>query len=122
MINSIKKRYYFNVGGGIAQRSIVLASDVAKCIINASNYGGVYNLTDGVNPSISQLSNYLAGIYGINFVPNMPLILAKVLAKIGDLFPMPINSNKLSKLVNTLTFDDSKARNVFNWNPRPVVI
>ena len=53
----------------------------------------------------------------------MPLFFAKVLAKIGDLIgdKFPINSNKLSKIMSPLTFDDSKARKAFGWNPSLVI-
>jgi hypothetical protein len=39
--------------------------------------------------------------------------------KLGDNFP--INSNKLSKITSTLTFDDSKAREAFGWKPTSVI-
>jgi hypothetical protein len=53
----------------------------------------------------------------------MPLFIAKGLAKIGDILGnvFPINSNKLSKITSTLTFDDSKARIAFGWDPNPVL-
>ena len=53
----------------------------------------------------------------------MPLFVANLLAKFGDLLgnSFPINSNKLSKITSALTFDDSKARNTFGWKPTPVL-
>jgi hypothetical protein len=45
-------------------------------------------------------------------------------SKIGDLINIaayPINSNKLSKINSTLTFDDSKARLAFGWEPNSVL-
>jgi hypothetical protein len=53
----------------------------------------------------------------------MPLFIANVLAKTGDILgnPFPINSNKLLKITSTLTFDDSKARVAFGWDPTPVL-
>ena len=55
-------------------------------------------------------------------MPNLPRFAAVILAKIGDLIgnSFPINSNKLSKITSTLTFDDSKARLAFGWEPTPV--
>ncbi|MCF8340659.1 MAG: NAD-dependent epimerase/dehydratase family protein [Chitinophagaceae bacterium] len=123
MINGIKKGYYFNIAGGRAQKSMVLASDVAQCILKVSEIGGIYNLTDGYHPTFNELSHIISLQLGRKFVPNMPLFFAKVLAKIGDLIgdKFPINSNKLSKIMSPLTFDDSKARKVFGWNPSPVI-
>ena len=123
MIKGIKKGYYFNIAGGETQKSMVLASDVAQFILKVSEIGGVYNLTDGYNPSFKELSVTISLQIGRKFVPNIPLIFAKVLAKIGDIVgdKFPLNSNKLAKLLAPLTFDDSKARKAFDWNPRPVL-
>lgn len=123
MIKGIKKGYYFNIAGGKAQKSIVLASDVAKCILKVSEIGGIYNLTDGCHPTFSELSRTISLQLGRKFVPNLPLFYAKFLAKIGDLIgdKFPINSIKLSKIISPLTFDDSKARKAFGWNPSPVI-
>lgn len=123
MIKGIKKGYYFNIAGGRAQKSMVLASDVAQCILKVSEIGGIYNLTDDYHPTFSELSRLISLQLGKKFVPNMPLFFAKVLAKIGDLIgdKFPINSNKLSKIMSPLTFDDSKARKAFGWNPSLVI-
>lgn len=123
MIQGIKKGYYFNIAGGNARKSMVLASDIAKLILNASEVGGIYNLTDGMNPSINELSKNISQNFDKSFVPNMPLFIAKVLAKIGDKLgnTFQFNSNKLSKITSTLTFDDTKARMAFGWNPTPVL-
>ncbi len=123
MIKGIKKGYYFNVAGGNAKKSMVLASDIAKFILKAAEVGGTYNLTDGIHPTFNELSKNISRQFSKSFVPNMPLFIAKMLAKIGDLLgnTFPINSNKLSKITSTLTFDDSKARSAFGWNPTPVL-
>jgi len=123
MIRGIKTGYYFNIAGGNAKKSMVLASDIAKFILKAAEIGGTYNLTDGIHPSFNELSKNLSQQFGRSFVPNMPLFVANLLAKFGDLLgnSFPINSNKLSKITSTLTFDDSKARNTFGWKPTPVL-
>ncbi len=123
MIKGIKSGYYFNIAGGRAQKSMVLASDVAQYILKVSVVGGVYNLTDGYHPTFNQLSRTISLKFGRKFVPNMPLFFAIILATIGDLIgdKFPINSNKLSKIMAPLTFDDSKARKAFGWNPSPVI-
>jgi nucleoside-diphosphate-sugar epimerase len=123
MIRGIKKGYYFNIAGGTAKKSMVLASDIAKFILKAAEVGGTYNLTDGTHPTFNELSKSISINLGKPFVPNMPLFIAKILAKIGDRLgnAFPINSDKLSKITSTLTFDDSKARNAFGWKPTPVL-
>jgi nucleoside-diphosphate-sugar epimerase len=123
MIRGIKKGYYFNVAGGNAKKSMVLASDIAKFILKAAEVGGIYNLTDGLHPTFNELSKSISQNLGKSFVPNMPSLLANVLAKLGNILgdTFPINSNKLFKITSTLTFDDSKARKAFGWKPTPVL-
>jgi nucleoside-diphosphate-sugar epimerase len=123
MIKGIKNNYYFNVAGGNAQKSMVLATDVANLISKVVNIAGIYNLTDGVHPTFDQLSSIISSKFNKSFTPNLPFFIAKIFAKFGDLFgeSFPINSNKLKKITSTLTFDDSKARISFGWNPIPVI-
>ncbi len=123
MIRGIKNGYYFNIAAGKAKKSMVLATDVAKIIFKASEVGGTYNLTDGFHPTVNDLSKSISLQLKKSIVINIPFNLAKILAKIGDLFgsKFPINSNKLYKLTSTLTFDDSKARNSIGWNPTPIL-
>ena len=123
MIKAIKRRYYFNIAGGSAQKSMVLASDVAECLLKVSEIGGIYNLTDGYHPNFKELSRIISLQFSGTSVPNMPLFIAVICAKIGDLLGdnFPINSYKLYKIMATMTFDDSKARVSFGWNPTPVL-
>lgn len=118
MIKAIQKRYYFNVGGGKAKKSMVLAEDIARFITVIAPIGGIYNLTDGVHPTLKELSTVLAK----KKLLNLPLHLAKIFAKIGDLLGdvSPLNSKKLKKLTFDLTFDDSKAREN-GWNSQSVL-
>jgi nucleoside-diphosphate-sugar epimerase len=123
MIKGIKKGFYFNISGGMAKKSMVLAEDVAKHIIKSAEIGGIYNLTDGYHPSFLELSNHIAFQLGKKNPLNLPLWLTKCMAKFGDIFGnnAPINSNKLKKITSDLTFDDSKARKAFGWDPTPVL-
>jgi len=123
MIEGIQKDYYFNIAGGYAKKSMVLAKDVAKSILKVAEIGGIYNLTDGYHPSFAELSNHISIQLGKGKPMNMPLWLASIIAKFGDLLgsKAPLNTNKLKKITSDLTFDDSKAREAFGWNPNPVL-
>jgi nucleoside-diphosphate-sugar epimerase len=123
MINGIKSGYYFNIGGGIVKKSMVLASDISSFLIPASDVGGVYNLTDGYHPSFNELSYSIANQMGKMYIPNIPYLVAKLIGLIGDCFGknFPINSLKVLKITSTLTFDDSKARLNFGWSPNSVL-
>ena len=123
MIKGIRKGYYFNIAGGSAKKSMVLASDVAKYLLKASEIGGTFNLTDGYHPSFFELSENISHQLGKNRPKNLPLWLAKVSALIGDLFgaKAPLNSDKLCKITSDFTFDDTKAREAFGWDPTPAL-
>jgi nucleoside-diphosphate-sugar epimerase len=123
MIRGIKKGYYFNVAGGIAKKSMVLAEDVAKSIERVASIGGIYNLTDGYHPSFSEISYHISIQLNKSKPLNMNLWLAKLAAYFGDYLGSKalINTNKLNKITSDLTFDDSKARKAFGWKPRGVL-
>tara|TARA_B110000211_G_C14033535_1_gene533341 strand:+ start:639 stop:1544 length:906 start_codon:yes stop_codon:yes gene_type:complete len=123
MIKGIHKGYYFNIAGGRAKKSMVLAEDVAKAILSVAEIGGIYNLTDGYHPSFAELSNHIFFQLGKGKPMNMPFWLARIASNLGDLLgnKAPLNTNKLMKITSDLTFDDTKAREVFGWNPTPVL-
>ncbi len=123
MIQAINKGYYFNIDGGKSRKSIVLAEDVARFILPASEVGGIYNLTDGHHPSFQELSHFIARQNGKQWIPNMPFLFAKILSNIGDIIgpPFPLNSYKLKKIISDLTFDDSLAKDNFGWAPNSIV-
>lgn len=123
MIKGIKKGYYFNIDSGKARKSMVLAEDIAKHILKAGGVGGIYNLTDGCHPSFFQLSESISRQLNRRRSKNLPFWLAKQLALIGDLFgtKAPLNSDTIRKITSDFTFDDSKARLAFGWNPIPVL-
>lgn len=121
MIKAIKSGYYFRLGDGEARKSMVMAEDIARAIPSWINESGVYNLTDGVHPSLVELDEYIAGRFGKK-VKKFPLAFLKAIGKIGDLIPgFPLNSYRIAKLSNELTFSDKKARVELNWIPRPVI-
>ncbi|RDI12170.1 NAD-dependent epimerase/dehydratase family protein [Flavobacterium sp. AG291] len=119
MIKAIDKGYYFNIAGGRARKSMVLIKDVASFIPLAASVGGVYNLTDGVHPAFSDLSYAISKKKSFN----LPLVIAKIMGKFGDLLgdKAPITSLKVKKIISDLTFNDTKARKILNWNPEPVL-
>lgn len=123
MIKGIKKGYYFNIAGGLAKKSVVLTDDISSIIPALIEKGGVYNLTDGENPSFFELSEKISNQLQKPKPFNMPLWIAGLIAAIGDIVGrrFPLNSSKLKKITADLTFDDTKARNVLGWKPKRVL-
>lgn len=126
MIKAIKKGYYFNIGKGVAKRSMVLAEDVANIIEMAAQAGGVYNLTDGKNPTYGEISGAI-GAYLNKKVMSMPVPIARNLARVLDILEkiirkkLPFSTRTYEKMTSSLTFSDLKAREKLNWNPQAVI-
>lgn len=123
MIRAIDKGYYFNIGGGKAKKSMVLAMDVASFIPVVAPIGGIYNLTDGFHPSFYELSVAISKQKNKKEPYNLPLFMARMIGFIGNMLgdKAPVNSMKIKKITSDLTFDDSRARNLLNWNAEPVL-
>lgn len=123
MIKAITKGYYFNIGGGKARKSMVLGKDVASIIMKVGPIGGIYNLTDGQHPNFYDLSLAISNNKNKKKPSNLPMTIAFLMGKFGDLFggKAPIDSLKIKKITSDLTFDDTKARTMLDWNPQSVV-
>lgn len=123
MIKAIQKGYYFNIVGGQARKSMVLANDVAGILLKVAEIGGIYNLTDGVHPNFYELSNAIAKQNRKTNPFNLPFFIAKTIALLGDFIgaKFPLDSNKLNKITSDLTFEDTKARKVLEWKPNNVL-
>jgi nucleoside-diphosphate-sugar epimerase len=120
---AIKSGYYFNIKDNLAKKSMVLTSDISKFLTIATNIGGTYNLADGYNPTVNEFSNQIALYFNKRKPILLPLFLLKFVALVGDFLPIifPLNSHRLSKLTQTLTFSDNKARRKFGWEPSCVL-
>jgi nucleoside-diphosphate-sugar epimerase len=115
MEKAIRKGYYFRLGSGLARRSMVNAVDVAKLIPSLLDKNGVYNLTDGLHRSYAEMDTFLAQKHGKS-VKKIPVWMGKWAAKLGDFIPgFPLNTYRLGKLEQSLTFNDDKARRELNW-------
>jgi GlcNAc-P-P-Und epimerase len=122
MIRGIKHGKYVSIAGGAARKSMVLAEDVAKCIFDNVGKGGIYNLTDGKHPSFGELEQLIAKQLNRKIHFNMPLLLAKLMGKVGNFVPKsPVNSELIKKMSLDLIFNDLKARKELKWQPNSVI-
>ena len=123
MIKAIKNGYYFNINDGSVKKSMILIDDVSKFILLSYNTGGIYNLTDGYSPSFFELSHFIGKQFGSYRIFAIPFFIVKPIALLGDVIGnnFPLNSKKVNKLMNTLTFDDTKAQHTYNWAPTPII-
>ncbi len=124
---AIHSGLYFSIKENTAQKSIVLATDIAKLMADYSwTQSGIYNLTDGIHPTFNQVEQAIEKALGTKIKLNLPLSLVNLLALVGDMantlkLPSPLNSSVVKKMTSSLTFNDDKARKELGWNPNPVL-
>ena len=123
MVKGIKKGYYVNIGGGMVQKSIMMAEDVANLVPKLAAVGGVYNVCDDGQPTFGQISESVAKQLGKSKPLNIPIWIAKCLAVVGDCLGKrsPFNSYKLQKMTKSLTVSNEKAKKALGWQPMDVI-
>ena len=123
MIKGVQKGFYVNIAGGQVQKSILMADDIAILLELAKDKGGVYNVCDTGQPSFGELSVLIAKQLGKRKPISIPYWIAKCLA-IGwrlSRKKAPINSLRLSKLTQSLTFSNKKQSIHLDWQPMKVI-
>ena len=126
IIKAIQNGRYVRIRNNNALKSVVLAHDVANLISNLNGVSGIYNLTDGKHPSFKEIEDAIGFRFKKKIKISLPIELLRMIAKVGDLIrvlkiPFPLYSERLNKMISSLTFSDEKARKELNWNPNPVL-
>lgn len=123
MVNGIKKGFYLNIAGGKVKKSILMAEDIARLLPLVAEKGGIYNVCDSYQPTFGQIAESVARQLGKHKPISIPYWMAWCMAKVGDLLgsKAPINSLKLTKITESLTFSNDKARKELGWEPMDVL-
>ncbi|KAF5050114.1 N-acetyl-alpha-D-glucosaminyl-diphospho-ditrans,octacis-undecaprenol 4-epimerase [anaerobic digester metagenome] len=123
MIKGIKTGRYLSIAGGKAKKSVLMVHDIARLLPALIEKGGVYNVCDESQPTFRELEVLIAQQSGKKLSQSIPYWLAKPMALVGDLLGQkaPINSLKLSKITESLTFSNEKAKRELNWQPLNVL-
>ena len=123
MIKGIKTGKYLSIGGGKARKSVLMVQDIARLIQLVADRGGIYNVCDSNHPGFRELERLICRQLNKSGVISIPLFLAKIVAKTGDFLGKyaPFNSVKLSKMTNSLTFSNEKAKKELDWQPMDVI-
>lgn len=123
MVNGIRKGFYLNIAGGKVKKSILMAEDIAHLLPLVAEKGGIYNVCDTYQPSFGQIAESVARQLGKRKPISIPYWMAWCMAKVGDLLgsKAPINSLKLKKITESLTFSNGKARKELGWEPMDVL-
>ena len=123
MVNGIKKGFYLNIAGGKVRKSVLMAEDIARLLPLVAENGGTYNVCDTRQPSFGELSISVARQLGKRKPISIPYWMAWCMAMVGNLLGSraPINSYKLEKMTQSLTFSNEKARKELGWEPLDVL-
>jgi len=123
MIKGMRTRRYLRIGDGNARKSILMADDIARLIPKVIHKGGIYNVCDNHHPSFFELESLISKQLGVNMPKAISLRFAKILAKFGDVLgaKAPLNTNKLNKITQSLTFSNEKAKKELDWQPLDVL-
>lgn len=123
MVSAIKTGKYFNIANGKAEKSIFWVEDFADITLKIINQkGGIYNVCDDCNYSFKEISLMITQALQKKKPKNIPLIVAKSLAFVGDFMGRnaPINSLRLKKITDSLTFSNAKMKAELQFEPSNV--
>lgn len=123
MVNGVRKGFYMNIAGGKVTKSVLMAEDIARLLPLVAEKGGTYNVCDTRQPSFGELSVSVARQLGKRKPISIPYWMAWCMAMVGNLLgsKAPINSYKLEKMTQSLTFSNEKARRELGWEPLDVL-
>lgn len=123
MIRGIKTGRYFSIGEGQARKSVLMVKDIANLIPLLVEKGGIYNVCDNLHPTFRELELVISSQLGKKVPLSIPYWVAKSMALVGDCLgkKAPIDSLKLRKITESLTFSNEKAKRELGWKPLDVI-
>lgn len=123
MIHGISTGRYLSIAGGKARKSVLMVQDIANLVPLLAEKGGIYNVCDSNQPSFRDLETVICKQLNKSLPLSIPFWIAKLLALAGDCLgnKAPINSLKLKKITESLTFSNEKIMNELNWKPLNVL-
>lgn len=120
-VNSIYRSTYHHIADETARMSVVHATDVARAACLIAGHSGVFNITDGVNPSQHDLAEALAARMGNKRIFTLRPKRARIFARFSRFLPfVNYNKERLAERYRSLTFDCSLLCNTINFTPQSV--
>ena len=123
MIHGIRSGKYLSIAGGQARKSVLMVQDIAKLVPLLAEKGGIYNVCDSHHPTFRELETTICRQLDKKLPFSIPYWAAKCMALVGDCLgkKAPINSLKLKKITESLTFSNEKAMRELGWKPTRVL-
>ena len=119
MIHGIRSGRYLSIAGSRTRKSVLMVQDIARLVPLLVEKGGIYNVCDSYQPTFRELEAVICRQLDRNLPLSIPYWMAKCMALMGDCFgkKAPVNSQKLSKITESLTFSNEKAVRELGWRP-----
>ena len=123
MISGISSGKYLSIGKASAQKSILMVEDIANLVKLCYGKSGIYNVCSQTTPTFKELELSISQQLGKKQPLSIPMWFAKVIARVGDLLgdKAPINTLKLKKITQSLTFSSQKAQTELDWKPLDIL-
>ena len=119
MIHGIRSGRYLSIAGSRTRKSVLMVQYIARLVPLLVEKGGIYNVCDSYQPTFRELEAVICRQLNRNLPLSIPYWMAKCMALMGDCFgkKAPVNSQKLSKITESLTFSNEKAVRELGWRP-----
>lgn len=93
---------------------------INELIENENIQSGVYNISDDESISTNEIISLIGKSLGKkNLQIRIPKILIEIIAKVGDILKLPLNTERLAKLTETYIVDNSKIKKAIG-KPLPI--
>ena len=93
---------------------------INELILNKKIPNGIYNVADDLPLSTNEIIGLISKSVNINpLIWNTSKFLIKIVAKIGDTIPLPLNSERLKKLTESYVVSNEKIKNAMG-KPLPI--
>jgi nucleoside-diphosphate-sugar epimerase len=93
---------------------------INELIDNNEIPSGIYNIADDEPLSTNELIKLISESQGKSYIIwNIPKLLIRIFSKIGDLFKLPLNTERLNKLTENYIVSNEKIKQAIN-KPLPV--
>ncbi len=107
------------------KRSFTAIENVCAAVdaLAVNGVNGIYPIADDDMLSTNRLIELIAETCGRKAkLWHLPCGLMRLMAKIGDIFHLPLNTERLGKLTETSFVDNSKLKTVLGWSKMPVAV
>jgi len=127
LYKAVKKGIPYPLGAFENRRSFLSISNllfIMKSILTDNSInGGIYNLADDEAIATADVIKVMGDAIGKkSHVWKLPTVLLRNIAKMGDLFRLPLNSERLKKLTESYVVDNTKIKRVLNVKELPTSV